>query len=229
MKQIDNHLYFEKIGINFEKFMSDYDVSQRINLIFNELLPLDHISTNASIIEIGCGTGRISERLIKISNNLTVSDISKKLTRKVANRLKCKGLLGDCANLSVYDKQFDLVVSSECIEHTLEPYISLREMKRLLKNDGRLIVTTPNRLWYPVLSVSKILRLRKFDGIENWTWPFQTQKWLEKEQFVDIYFSGCHLFPWQAPFVKKILPKFDKYGKKLYPIMINYGFCAKKT
>ena len=228
MQPIDP-LYFEKIGINFEKFMSDYDVVQRINLIFNELLPLNYIHPNAMIIEIGCGTGRISERLISLSRNLTVNDISKKLTRNVANKLKCNELPGDCICLPVGAEKFDILVSSECIEHCSEPYKALYEMKRILKKGGRLIITTPNKLWYPALQISKILKLRKFEGRENWTYFFRVKRWLEKEQFINIYFSGCHLFPWQIPYAKKLLPFFDRFGRQLYPMMINYGFSAIKS
>ncbi len=217
-------LYYEKLGQDFEGFMSDYDVNRRIHLI-QKLLGKNRYS---SILEIGCGTGRISSVLMKYTDDLTVNDISEKLSQQVSQKLGCHYLSGDCAQLPQDSKHYDLIVSSECIEHTHDPYASLAAITGLLKKDGRLIVTTPNCLWYPVLLIASILRLRKFDGIENWTWPLKTAQWLKSNGFDDIHFSGCHLFPWQIPLVKRALSFFDQFGNGLYLIMINYGFSARK-
>lgn len=43
------------------------------------------------------------------------------------------------------DDEFDLVIFCEIIEHlTMDPIFVLREIKRVLKQDGKLILTTPN-------------------------------------------------------------------------------------
>ena len=42
------------------------------------------------------------------------------------------------------DASFDYVVSIEGIEHVADPFMFLREVRRVLKSDGRLILTTPN-------------------------------------------------------------------------------------
>lgn len=221
--------YYEKIGQDFDKFMSEYDVLQRAHLIFNKPLLSKNANKKILVLEIGCGTGKISQKLRQLTDHLTVNDISEKLTKDVAQKLGCQYLAGDCAHLSIADESFDIIVSSECIEHTPDPYASLLEMKRVLRKGGQLVITTPNKIWYPVLILSQILKLRKYEGIENWTWPFVAKTWLVSNGFKNIYFSGCHLFPWQIPLAKRILPFFDKFGNSLYPIMINYGFSAVKA
>jgi 2-polyprenyl-3-methyl-5-hydroxy-6-metoxy-1,4-benzoquinol methylase len=218
--------YFEKLEGNFDKFMSDYDVSRRIVLI-DKLWPGEK---NRAVLEIGCGTGRISRHLKQFTADLTVNDISEKLARQVAEQLDCKYWAGDCAQAPAgAPKNYDVIVSSECIEHTPDPYASLTGMKALLKKGGRLILTTPNRLWYPVLLASQALKIRKFEGMEHWTWPLKTKSWLKANGFDDIQFSGCHLWPWQIPLAKAILPYGDRWGQVLYPVMINYGFSARKV
>ncbi|MCK5215915.1 MAG: class I SAM-dependent methyltransferase [Candidatus Omnitrophica bacterium] len=227
MKKKDVY-YFEKLGDDFDGFMSAYDVSRRVQLIFKQLLPKTSLADNPGILEIGCGTGRISSHLREASDNFTVNDISQKFTARVAKQFQCHAWAGDIVKLTGRGEEFDLIVSSECIEHTPDPYAALANMRRLLKKDGWIVITTPNKIWYPVLTVAHLLKIRKFDGMEVWTWPSQTKRWLKEQGFKKIYFSGCHLFPWQIPFVKKILPFFDQYGHRLYPIMINYGFSAQK-
>jgi len=41
-------------------------------------------------------------------------------------------------------EKFDTIVAGEVIEHLNSPFNFLRECKRILKPDGRLIITTPN-------------------------------------------------------------------------------------
>jgi ubiquinone/menaquinone biosynthesis C-methylase UbiE len=221
-------LYFENLGTDFDKFISDYDVSCRIKLIFDRLLPCCAVSPQSSALEIGCGTGRISSHIHKQPWSLTVNDISTPLCQQVAESLHCQAMPGDCTRLPCADTSFDIIISSECIEHTADPQAAIKEMIRVLKPNGWLIITTPNKLWHPVLPLAELLKIRKFHGIENWTWPLAMGKWLKQNSCQNVCFNGCHLFPWQIPLAKKVLPFFDKHGNILYPVMINYGFCAKK-
>ena len=185
--------YFETLGDDFERFMSDYDVARRVHLIFGELLQRTSLPEHPAVLEVGCGTGRISRHLRGFTNNLTVNDISEKLAADTARQLECRHLAGDCAAWQDAPGAFDLVVSSECIEHTSDPYAALAGMQRCLKPGGWLIVTTPNKLWYPVLWTAEHLNIRKFRGREHWTFPGSTRRWLKARGFDSICFSGCHL------------------------------------
>ena len=53
-------------------------------------------------------------------------------------------LLADALQIPLYDDQFDLVICTELIEHVLEVRTLLKELNRVLKTGGRLLVTTPN-------------------------------------------------------------------------------------
>jgi SAM-dependent methyltransferase len=44
------------------------------------------------------------------------------------------------------DSTFDTVISCETIEHVVEPIKALREVRRVLRPGGRLLLTTPNYL-----------------------------------------------------------------------------------
>lgn len=224
MKKI-NELYFENIGENFNDWISPYDLDRRTILI-KSLLPLD--ASYKSCLEIGCGTGRISERMAPFFSDYCVSDVSEKLARETGERLGKKWLCLNTSKLEVANSAFDVVLSSECIEHTEDPWISLEEMIRVLRPGGTLLFTTPNRLWFPLLWVAMKLRIRKFQGPERWIFPLHVVDWLKKRGFKDVVVSGCHLMPWQLPWAKGWLPFFDQWGRRLFPLMVNFGICAKK-
>ncbi len=211
MRKQKSELYFEEIGSNFDNWMSLYDVNQRIDLI-KSLMPLNTLEM--SCLEIGCGTGKISEAIQPLVKDFTVSDLSEKLAKETGNRLGTHWVVQDACHLKIPDHSFDMVISSECIEHVPNPKLALSEMARILKPQGFLIVTSPNKLWYPVLWLSMILKIRNFEGNENWMFPKEAVNTLIQNNMTNIQISGCHLFPWQIPLAKSILPIFDQYGEK---------------
>jgi len=221
----DKSLYFEQIGDDFERFMSDYDVERRLALIDRLLGPT---CTFKRALEVGCGTGRISRALHPRVSELTVTDISEVLARQVGEREGCTARKENACDLSFPDDSFDLVFSSECIEHTPDPVEALREMARVLAPGGTLIVTTPNRLWYPVLWLAEKIGARDFEGEENWISPRRARRVLQDAGLKVEKVSGCHLLPWQIPASKSVLPVFDRYGDTLYPVMINFAIVARK-
>ncbi len=225
MARAKSELYFEEIGENFDRWMSAYDVRRRIELI-RSLLPAQ--ARNMTCLEVGCGTGAVSESLVPLVGPMTVSDYSEKLSRDTGERLGAAWSRQDACAIDLPDASFDLVVSSECIEHTPEPRRALAEMVRVVKPGGVIIVTSPNKLWYPVLLLSMALRIRKFAGNELWLSPAEAARTLAEQGCGEIEVSGCHLFPWQIPFARRVLPFFDRFGRSLHPVMINWGVRATR-
>jgi ubiquinone/menaquinone biosynthesis C-methylase UbiE len=220
-----SELYFEEIGSSFDKWASPYDVQQRVRLI-NAMMP--HDSLSLSCLEVGCGRGSISEKIAPKVAHFMVADISAQLAQYVGTRLNVEWRKEDVCNLTFQDESFDLVVSSECIEHTVDPRRALAEMARVVRKNGTLIVTSPNKIWYPILWLSMKIRLRRFSGNETWLFPSEAVQLLNKKGFMNIMVSGCHLFPWQLPLARSVLPFFDRFGRQLYPLMINFCIAARR-
>lgn len=223
----DKKLYFDHLDDKFEEFISDYDVERRKELIFKHLLSSVSFSKK-QILEIGSGTGRFSKEIMDQSASLTILDIGYNLVSKVSIAMNCIGTVGDAVKLPFSDNTFDLIISSECIEHTLEPLQSIREMCRVCRSGGHICFTTPNRLWYPILILAKLLNIRKFSGYENWIFPFQAAIVLRRLKMKDIKMHGCHLLPFQLKMLRPLLRHIDNWGNYLYPLMINFGVTVRK-
>jgi ubiquinone/menaquinone biosynthesis C-methylase UbiE len=219
--------YFDNLGDQFEKYMNDYDVIQRKALIFRQLLRNRNFEQQ-HVLEIGCGTGRFSIEIKKRLGVLTVLDIGKKLVTNLTKSLNCYGSVGDACCLPFSDNTFDYVISSECIEHTLDPEKAIKEMCRVCRYGGYICFTTPNRLWYPFLLVAQWAGLRKFSGIENWIFPYQAIRLCKFSGMADIQISGCHILPFQIYFLRPFLTRMNQFGYRLYPLMINFGILAQK-
>lgn len=125
------------------KFYEDFDWSQletqalkpKIEKIF-EIIPSD-VKT---IIDIGCGNGHITNALSK-KFDITGVDRSQNALRHVES----KKIKASCDQVPVEDKSFDLVFSSELIEHLEDDvfYKTIEEFKRISKK--YIFLSIPNR------------------------------------------------------------------------------------
>lgn len=219
--------YFDQLGEQFDEYMNEYDVERRIELVFSYHLK-DYNLNNRKVLEVGCGTGRFSGEILRLGGELTILDIGSSLVRAVSDALSCVGVVGDTLELPFPDQSFDAVISSECVEHTHDPLKAIREICRVCRPHGMVCVTSPNKLWYPALLIAQRLRLRKFEGIENWIFPRQAGQVMTQEGMTGIRFGGCHILPFQLGFIQPILRLVDSYGGSLYPLMINFGISATK-
>jgi len=219
--------YYEELGDKFEEYMSDYDVERRQHLIFSTLLKGNHLQ-GRQVLEIGSGTGRISKTIKSLGGELTVLDVGAGLVAGVARGLHCQGVVGDALCLPFGDRAFDLIISSDCIEHTLDPVLAIREMCRVCAPEGAVCLTTPNRIWYPVLRMSQKLGWRKYAGIENWIYPGHAASVMRSAGMTNISLAGCHLWPFQVKFTRPLLKRLDALGRWLYPSMINFGVVGRK-
>lgn len=221
--------YYDELGPAFREMMSDYDVSRRKHLIFEHLLNGVRLSGKRTL-EVGCGTGCFTGELVNRGALVTALDIGSNLVQDVKERHRCAGIVGDACNLPFNRASFDLVISSECIEHTPDPVQAIKEMCRVCTLGGVVCFTSPNKLWYPVLWLAMKAKIRKFAGIENWLWPANAAKIMLESGMVDLKLAGCHAWPFQFGFTQKLLSHIDnKFSGTLCPIMINYGVCGRKA
>ena len=80
----DRDYYFEQIGGKFDEWMSDYDVCRRAELIRKHLG--NRALQKSCVLEVGCGTGKISAAVADIVGTLTVSDILRSLRGRLERR-----------------------------------------------------------------------------------------------------------------------------------------------
>lgn len=113
----------------------------------------DQISTEKEqrILDAGCGEGHLLERLHRLSphSHYYGVDITQAALEKAQER--CPWATLKSANLSgtgFPPAYFDVVVCTEVLEHVYEYEAVIRELKRVLRPGGRLILTFPNEtLW----------------------------------------------------------------------------------
>lgn len=96
-------------------------------------------------LDAGCGDGRVAQIM---GESFGVSFYGVDISEKGVELAKKAGVKAEIADLSkkipFEDNYFDLVISTEVLEHIVNPDIFLREIYRVLKPGGKLLLTTPN-------------------------------------------------------------------------------------
>lgn len=106
---------------------------------------------NKNVLDIACGIGYGSKILKSNKSKKIVSaDISSKAL-SIANKLaKSNYILMDASTMSLIEGTFDVVCSFETIEHLKNHQKFLEEIKRVLRPNGILIISTPTKeFWSP--------------------------------------------------------------------------------
>jgi|ERR1039458_1422301 2-polyprenyl-6-hydroxyphenyl methylase/3-demethylubiquinone-9 3-methyltransferase len=220
--------FYQTIADHFEGWDNPYDIRRRLEVVFDELLDGQGLQ-GKFVLDAGCGYGAFSRVLAKKGARIVSCDIAEKLVRLASSKYQTRGVVGDAIQLGFADNSFDLVITSEMIEHTLSPTAALHEMARVLKPGGTLILTTPNRVWQGVVVLASRLKLRPFEGIEN----FLGWQELERACAVNALEISAHIgfHPW--PFQLKLWSLSQAVDKRFghgawARFMINQAILARK-
>jgi SAM-dependent methyltransferase len=106
---------------------------------------LGDMPKTSPVLEVGCGDGSFTADLANKFSNVTAIDISAGQLAENAKRMPAiKFQQHDVSETFPFpDASFDVIWCSEVLEHLFEPAFALREMHRILKPNGRLLVTVP--------------------------------------------------------------------------------------
>lgn len=108
-------------------------------------MPLLQDFHGMKILDIGCASGYVGAALRKQGNYVVGIDITKKdivKARKVLNKAYVFDI--ERGNTKVLGKDFDLIIMMEVMEHLFEPELAIKRFLRLLKPEGKIILSTPN-------------------------------------------------------------------------------------
>lgn len=145
---MDGKKYYESVAgeINL------WNLDDRHNRYYQDMIRYDSIlkfipKQPQKILDLGCGDGYLSYLMAKNGHKLTSLDLSQTRLDKfkqIADEFDIEQKIGDVKHTGLPGQTFDLIVSSEVIEH-IEGYEEvLIEAYRLLKIDGLFIVSVPH-------------------------------------------------------------------------------------
>ena len=117
------------------------------------------------VLDAGCGSGRVFQhRLAGRAQRVVGIDV----TDEPRGNPNIDGAAkGDLRALPLRDEAFDLIVISHVAEHLTDPEPTFRELARVLRPGGRLLLLTPNR-WHYVALAARLLPHRLHVAFNRW-------------------------------------------------------------
>ena len=120
---------------------------ERIAEVLSGLLPCE------AFLDAGCGDGRFFAVLASLGEQpkqVAGTDIAQSILETAGATANAAGISVELSQanleeLPYADRTFDVVLCTQVIEHLLEPAQGLRELRRVLRPGGRLLITTDNR------------------------------------------------------------------------------------
>lgn len=133
------HEYHEQ-DLMQDKFIEDECQFYTYNWVF------ENMKGCSTVLEMGYGEGNFTEELVKRNFKPTVLDGSEVLLKKA------KQLHGDKVEVAsaLFEEyqptqKFDCVLATHVLEHVDEPIVLLKEMKKWLNANGKIIIIVPNK------------------------------------------------------------------------------------
>ncbi len=252
---------YEKIyssSLEIEGYDKYYNQSERIKSSNN---PLKYLALESSIyysvynfiknqpkctvLEVGCGFGYLTYALAKESFDVTGIDISENAIKSAKENFGNHYSNESLKELANRNAKYDLIISTEVIEHVDEPTEFFESCVSLLKPNGKIFLTTPNKdfcktnaIWYTDLPpIHKFWFGKKSFKVlaEKHEMNFQTgsfsgyfpkndnrlvrylrfQKEVIQEHVVDVNFKP---FPGRKKIEEKGLRGFIKYLLLRFPV-----------
>lgn len=179
------------------------------------MVKLAQISANDRLLDMGCGEGYLLSLIPKIERiaGLDISRVAlEKATTLLKNRPYIELKYGDAQNTPFNNDSFDKIICSELLEHVPYPRLVIKEINRLLKRDGLLVISVPDeKRIQKIMHIFKSLKLDKF--------IFSARKQEDYE---------WHLHESNLKFIKKITKGlFRIVTLKRVPFMYGYRFIIK--
>lgn len=154
-----------------------------------------HVTTSDRVVELGCGGGYLLERLV---GQTKVGVEVNPLARAAAVE---RGLDVRRSLVEIDDAWADVVISHHVLEHVLEPFNVLTQLRSILRSGGKLVLCLPIDDW-------RLHRQATGPDINGhlWTWtPQLIHNVLHEVGFVDVV---AHVVPYSWPRGARLLVRW---------------------
>jgi len=110
------------------------------------LSKINFLDKNSIVIDVGSGGGWAAEKLVDKCGKFICIDVSEINLSKLSSIYQQDNFFviqADAMNMPIADNSVDYIISSEVIEHLPNPEKFINEMFRILKLNGKIIISTP--------------------------------------------------------------------------------------
>ncbi|WP_287582769.1 class I SAM-dependent methyltransferase [Candidatus Borrarchaeum sp.] len=133
--------YFDDVASQWDKMRETF-FSEAVR---EKAFAVASIQPDQLAADIGVGTGFITEGLLQRGLKVIAIDQSDAMLQELKKKFQCDGKIdyrkGEAEKLPIEDEIVDYVFANMFLHHVESPPVAINEMVRILKPDGKLIIT----------------------------------------------------------------------------------------
>lgn len=135
----------------WDKIAPFYDLAESLNgKVYRKMLgySVSLVKEGGRVLECAAGTGEISIAVSKKASYVLCTDVSEAMLERAKDKCRRKGIANiDFAERNIFslpdeDESYDTVIAANVLHLLDEPEKAVRELMRVLKKGGRLLVPT---------------------------------------------------------------------------------------
>jgi ubiquinone/menaquinone biosynthesis C-methylase UbiE len=179
----DSKQYFDTIGAGWDE-MQERFFSDRVR---DRAFEVAKIEAGRTAVDVGAGTGFLSGALLGHGMRVISVDQSKPMLDGLRAKypddggLECR--VGEAERIPVDDGTADFCFANMCLHHVERPAAAIREMARVLKPGGKLVITDLDSHEQEFLRVEHHDRWMGFDRD-------QVHRWFTEAGLDDVLVEG---------------------------------------
>ncbi|MFX1519755.1 MAG: class I SAM-dependent methyltransferase [Promethearchaeota archaeon] len=162
--------YFDEVASQWDKMQESF-FSEAVR---EKAYSVVNLQQGELAADIGAGTGFITEGLIQRGLNVIAVDQSEVMLQELKIKLQSAGKIdyrtGEAENLPVENDIVDYVFANMFLHHVERPLDAIKEMVRILKPGGKLVITDLDEHNFEFLKTEQYDRWMGFkrDDIKRW-------------------------------------------------------------
>ncbi|MBI4801344.1 MAG: glycosyltransferase [Elusimicrobia bacterium] len=173
------------------------------------------IPEKASVLEIGCSTGDLLKNLDPADGRGV--DVSPEMIKRAkAKYPELDFSVDDVENLSL-DGKYDYIVLQDLLGELNDVWRAFRCLRKVSTPRTRLIITSYNHLWQPLLMLAETLRLKGPQPQQNWLSLPDIENLLHLNHYEVVKKGRRFLLPFYIPLLSRFV---NRYLAKL-PLIRN--------
>lgn len=204
----------------FENLASKRDKWKRRNSFYHKILEKHFsfvIPEGSRVLELGCGTGDLLHS-VKPSAGVGV-DFSEGMIKLAREKYPDLEFIHADALTFDTNEEFDYIIISDLLSSLWDIQAMFRNLKKIVTSRTKIIITTYNYLWEPVLRLGEILGIKARQPLQSWLSIKDIQNLLYLEDFEIVKVDRKLLVPKYIPLVNFIfntilsnLPGLDHFN-----------------
>ncbi len=139
-----NRSYYDEFSARYDARRGGNDPGGYHDLIDDlELEFLERYGQGRDVLEVGCGTGLLLERMARFARSAKGVDLSPGMLEKAKQR-GLDAVLGSATSLPFPDASFDVTCAFKVLAHVPDIALAIREMARVTRSGGTLLIEVYN-------------------------------------------------------------------------------------